>query len=127
MSVTFTQEYLEGFTGSEHYYRSSLFTKNIVHTDGVQHVVTRGGAWMVDVIVSYQLKPKIRKEEFQVWKFQLDGKGGCRAVCTDGDENILVTQEIPLTDLPFDVSLWLELGSLDGITPAWVIMLPNER
>jgi hypothetical protein len=127
MTVTFTQEELEGFIGTEHYYRSSSFAKNIVHTDGVQHIVTRGGAWMVDVIVSHQTNPKVRAEEFQSWEFQVDGTDKGKAVCTDGNDHILIEQEIPFTDLPFNVKLWLELGSVDMVNPAWVIMLPGER
>jgi hypothetical protein len=82
---------------------------------------------MVDVIVSYQTEAKIRAEEFQVWDFRLDGQGGCVATCTDGNDSPpLVKQDIPYTDLTFDVKFFLQLGSIDMETPAWVIMLPGE-
>lgn len=130
MSVTFTQEELEGFTGTEQYYRSSPFFKDIVHTDGVNHVAMNGGAWMVDVINSHQLNQRVHAAEFQVWDFQVNEDHSCKAVCTDGmsdEETILITQEIPYTDLPFNVKFFLELGSLDMVNPAWVILLPSEH
>lgn len=131
--VTFTQEDLSQFTGTESYYRSSPLVKDIVHTDGIQHIAANGGAWMVDVIVSHQFNKKVRAAEFQVWEFQVNADdSSCRAVCTDGmsdeaDPAPLVAQEIPYTDLKFNVKMFLELGSLDMVNPMWVILLPSEH
>lgn len=128
MTVTFTEGDLEQFIGTENYYRSSAFTKNIVHTDGVNHVAMNGGAWMIDVITSHQINPNVNAEEFQVWDFQVNEDHSCKAVCTSGDdESILVTQEIPYTDLPFNVKFFLELGSIDMVNPVRVILLPSEH
>ena len=129
MTVKFTEADLEQFTGTEHYYRSSAFFKDIVHTDGVEHIAQNGGAWMIDVITSHQTNPKVHSEEFQVWDFQVDEEDqSCIAVCTSGaDEDILVTQEIEYTNFPFSVKFFLVLGSLDMVTPVWVILLPSEH
>lgn len=131
--VTFKLEDLDQFTGTEKYYRSSPLVKDIVHTDGIQHIAAHGGAWMLDVIVSHQFNKKIRAAEFQVWEFQVDPDAmTCRAVCMDGTRDDyraarLVVQNIPFTDLPFRVTMWLELGSLDMVNPTWVILLPSEH
>jgi len=126
MSVNFTEADLEGFTGTMDYYRSSPLFKNIVHTDGVQHVAERGGAWMIDVVVSHQTNPKVHREEIQSWEFQVNEKHECKAVCKGEEDTPLVVQEIPFTDLPFNMNLIFQLGSLDLVTPTWVMMLPGE-
>lgn len=127
MTVTFTLEELEQFTGTERYYRSSLFAKDIVHTDGIQYLAERGAAWTIDVIVSHQIHPKVKAEPFQVWEFFVTEKHECRVICTDGNNHHVTAQNIPYTDLPFTITLWLELGSIDMVNPMWVLMLPGER
>jgi hypothetical protein len=48
-------------------------------------------------------------------------------VADDGNEHELVRQEIEYTDFPLEaVTLYLVYGSLDGVTPCWILMLPNE-
>jgi len=126
MTVTFTEADLEQFTGTEHYYRSSLLFPGIVHTDGVQHIAQRSGAWMIDVMVSHQTNPKVHNEEIQLWEFQVNDQSECKAICTGEADEPLVIQDIPYTDLPFTVKFIFQLGSLDMVTPAWVIMLPSE-
>lgn len=127
MPVTFTLEDLAHFCGTEKYYRSSLFAQDIVHTDGVQYIAERGAAWMLDVITSHQIYPKVKAEEFQAWEFHVPGDGTCRAICTDGNNHVIASQIVPYTDLPFSITLWMELGSIDLVNPMWVIMLPGER
>jgi hypothetical protein len=127
MTVSFALEDLNQFSGTERYYRSSLFAKDIVHTDGVQFIAERGAAWMIDVIISQQIHPKVKAEPFQAWEFFVTEKHECRVICTDGNEHVVTSQIIPYTDLPFTLTLWLELGSIDMVDPMWVIMLPGER
>lgn len=122
----FTLSDLAQFSGTEKYHRSSAFFKDIVHTDGVQFVAEHGGAWMVDVITSYQGYKKFKAEEFQFWKFKVHEDKSCEAICTDGNNNELVNQKILYTDLTFDVEFYLQLGSIDLKNPMWVIMLPGE-
>ena len=55
--------------------------------------------WFVNVIFSYQTEKFKEEEEFQVWKFKKDKEGGgCRVICEDGNDNILIVQKIPFTD-----------------------------
>jgi hypothetical protein len=120
---------LAHFTGTMNYHRSSFFTKSIFHTDGVQYLSDKAGAfWLIDAIVSYQMKPSIARHPFQVWSLKVENRS---AVLTCGDGNDtppLVTQKIPYTDFPLDkISLYLENGSLDGEHIHKILMLPSER
>jgi len=69
MTVAFTQEQLEDFTGTVDYYKSTSLVEGIVHTDGVQHIVTHGGAWMVDLIVSHQANKRFGAKSFRFGSF----------------------------------------------------------
>jgi len=103
---------LNHFTGTENYFRHP-FSK-VVYTDGVKYVADNAGAyWLIDAILSYR-----RTEPFQVWELKLIQAGG--AVLTmkeDSGQPILVTQEIPVTDFPMPISMWITGG---------VLMLPSE-
>lgn len=59
--------------------------------------------WFLDVINSYQTLSFRAKNQFQVWKLVLNDKGsGARAICEDGDYEVLVSQRIPFTDYKGD-------------------------
>jgi hypothetical protein len=60
---------LNGFTGSEQFYRHSM-VKNFTYTEGVKYLAEEAEAyWLIDAIASYQ--PKLQKIEmaryFQLW------------------------------------------------------------
>jgi len=96
MKSTITKADLMQFTGTEHYY--SYWTKRLVFTDGVRYVAETAGAfWLIDVVASYQPV----KAEFQVWKLQKEGEAYA-VICTDGDDVVLIKQELPFTDFPED-------------------------
>lgn len=92
------------FTGSENLYRHIMGT---TYTDGVKYVAdTMGAYWLLDLIVSHQLDKKVRKEGFQVWKLVVTGTKA-KAICEDGDGEVVVTQSIPYTDFPAPgITLW---------------------
>jgi len=103
---------------------SVLFPKHAL-TDGANMLAEMAEAfWLMDGIASYTAS--FKNEEFQVWTLKTeDGK----AVLTgdDGNDNVFVTQEIPHTDFPLpEIKLYCTLGSLDGKTERWIIMLPSE-
>jgi hypothetical protein len=108
---------LEQFTGTQHYYKIHPST---VLTDGAKYLADKGECyWWFDIIWSYQ--GKLKKQPFQVWKLKLNDKGGCTITCEDGDENILIKQEVPYTDFKFSYEVW---ASHDG--SKLVIMLKGE-
>lgn len=150
-----TKEELQGrlaqFSVSEDFHKSSMFCAWIFHTDGIQWMANTAGAfWLIDVIVSWQTKTKVRREPFQVWKLAKREKRESKedrlarlelsrpapmewvVTCTDGDKGYgpieLCRQIIPYSDFPLDeFTLFCENGSLDGRTTVKIIMLPNER
>lgn len=127
MPIQFTTEELANFYGTEHYYRSSLLFPDIVHTDGVQHIASNGGAWMLDIMTSHQIYDTVRGHELQLWSFHVNEDRSCLVLCKDGhSEQEITSQFVPYTDLTFDVDFILQLGSLDMSTPAWVLMLNSE-
>ena len=75
--------------------------------------------WLLDVVCSHQLSRKVRAEGFQVWKLLKNAKGeGCKVICEDGNDNVVVTQKIPYTDFPLQTAtVWLVNN---------LIMLPTE-
>lgn len=92
-----TEQALAHFYGSEEIHRYSVL--NI--TDGVSFLCKNGAAWIVDIVLSYQYDPKIQKEEFQVWNLKVNLEEATATITMDdGNDNILVTQEIPYTDFP---------------------------
>ena len=122
---------LAGFHGSEDFHRHGL-RRDLFLTGGVFYLAENAGAhWLMDIIASHQIKPHVRREEFQRWTLTKLPKGSRNMAivrCDDGNGNGLCQQLIPYTDFPLDkITLYCELGSIDGRTPAQVVMLPSER
>lgn len=90
--------------GSDKFYAYTLGTTRVgVFTDGVKYVADKCGAyWLIDVIMSYQTKEFKEKNPFQVWILTSDGCEGAKAVCEDGNENHVLSQNIEYSDFPFD-------------------------
>lgn len=118
---------LEQFSGSEQFY--AHWMRRIRFTEGVKFLADNAGAyWLIDLIASWQIKPKVRREEFQVWILTVNrnppkGKPMAYARCYSdtpepGNTNQLCVQGIPYTDFLLDqIKLWLVNG---------VLMLPGE-
>ena len=108
---------LNQFTGTEHIYRHPL-VRSIVYTDGVKYIAENAGAyWLIDLIASWQLEPKVAKQDFQVWKLKVSGNTA-KAVCENGNGKVIASQDIEYTDFPFD---GLSLYFTDH-----TILLPSE-
>jgi len=125
------------FSGTQNYYRTTFFTKSIVHTDGANYVAkTFGAGWLLDAIASHQVNARVKREDFQVWTLHVGStqehpvKQSIAAIliCEDGNGHEVTRQNIPYTDFPLpEFTLYLERGSLDGETECQIIMLPSER
>jgi hypothetical protein len=122
---------LPHFTGSEEYHTIVypwLRDQPFLLTDGAKYLADNAGVigntayWLIDTIASYQREKKVAAQEFQVWKLVVTGKQG-KVTCDDGDNHIIVTQEIPFVDFALDeVSLYAIREEGAGI----VVMLPSE-
>jgi len=109
---------LSQFYGSDEIYRYKLVPGHFF-TEGVKFLAENAGAyWLLDLIFSHQLDPKVAGEEFQVWILKVENQKGI-AICEDGNDNEVTRQEIEFTDFPLpEIRLWLENKTL---------MLPSER
>lgn len=97
-------EDLRYFTGSENWYRHSLFTR-FTYTDGAHYVAEKGGAyWLLDKIFACQMcVPGLSDEPFIVWDLVRDPDGeGAKLSCTDGNCNPLYSETIVFTDFPLE-------------------------
>ena len=111
----FGKEELNQFKGSETFYEHKMFHLSVKLTEGCYFVRDSNSAyWLFDLICSYQ--PNLKDEHFQVWKLSKQEEEWI-VVCTDGDDNHLISQNIPFTDFPYDITIWL----VDG-----TCLLPSE-
>ena len=115
---------LAQFYGSVEYTRH--WTKRMVMTDGATFLVENGAAWFIDAVASHL--PKYLKKDFQVWSIRKSSNPRFMATLFLDDQPI---QNIEYTDFPFHefpngLSVYVQLGSLDGTNPCWVCMLPSE-
>jgi hypothetical protein len=75
--------------------------------------------WLIDLVASYQSDSKIMKEEFQVYQLTVNQDKSAVVEITDGNYNIIQTQDIEFTDFPLDeISLWFTNN---------VLYLPSEH
>lgn len=90
------QEDLQGFYGSERFYRLPL--ANIIYTEGVQHFAEFGNAYwaLTDMATVYRFK--LPQEEFLGITITSTGKKA-DIVYTDGNCNVLAKKHYAHTDL----------------------------
>lgn len=106
------------FTGSENFHEHGL--TRLLYTDGICQVAEDCGAfWFIDLVMSHQFNPKVRAEEFQVWKLKRVKGDKFIAVCEDGNNNQVISQTIPYSDFTYDqLTVYFENN---------VLLLPSER
>ncbi len=107
---------LAQFTGTETWYKGF---GSILYTEGVRYVADTAGAyWWLSDIFAYQLDPKVKAEEFQVWKLLVEENGSAKMIIEDGNKNLVVQYNIAYTDFPEkEFTLWFTDN---------VILLPSE-
>ncbi|WP_126652173.1 DUF6876 family protein [Chryseobacterium aureum] len=110
-------EFYENFTGTENYYKYLL---GLLLTDGVKSIADEEKCyWFLDAIASYQFEALFKLEEFQVWKIERVIDTSFKLSATDGNNKVLVTQEIEFSDFFFnEFTIWKE-GN--------VLLLPSEH
>lgn len=117
--------------GTNSYFQNPMIARcNMVHTSGVKMIAEMAEAyWLIDAIVSHQ--PEAMKHpdfrEFQSWTLTVKDRSAV-LTCDDGNGNVIIRQKIDFTTFPeMEVRIWIELGSIDGENPKYVMMLPEER
>lgn len=106
---------LGNFYGTEQYYKYG----NSILTDGAFFIANSCESfWLMDLICSYQIHNKFKKEYFQVFNLKRIDEDSFRVTMEDGNNKQLGFQDITYSDFPLDsITLW----RVDG-----VIMLPSE-
>jgi hypothetical protein len=122
-----TQSDLRQFTGDLVRYRHQLCPA-LLYTPGVQYLCEQGKAyWLLDAIASYQHDKRINSNEdarhLQFWTLKVNDSKAV-LTCDDGNENVLITQDIPYTDFPLDeAKVWVGMNG-DGTRTAYI---PSEH
>lgn len=109
---------LRQFTGSEVFFRHSLF-KKYVFTEGVQYLAERAEAyWLIEFIFANQHIQKIAAEPFQAWIIKLKDDKTAIIHVEDGNKNQVRRFKLDYTDFPLkEFTLWF----IDG-----TLLLPSE-
>lgn len=109
--------------GSTQFVRwSSLFPRHVL-TDGAFILAESAECfWLMDSIAAHQRK--LAAQDFQTWTLTVHPDGSAQLRCEDGNDGVLLTENIPATDfpLPEGIRLFACRNELGGVT----IMLPDE-
>ncbi len=93
------------YVGSEHIYRG-MWGK---YTDGIKYLIDNGYSWFVtDAQIVIAMKPRLKREPFLTVELKLNRAGTAQTVITDGNENVLYTQDYQWTDAKKEVKLYYE-------------------
>ena len=121
--TTLKRHELNQFTGTTCYYQ--FFGKGLVITDGAKYLAENGCHWLLIAIASHQIEPKVKQyEDTQYWSLENNKENNdfdAKLICRDYEDNILVQQEIPFTDFPFD-----DLGDVFQVLCAPTMVSENE-
>ena len=111
-------EVMSMMTGTENYHKFSDIPSYPVATDGVITLAEMADCyWLLEIIGSYQSNRNL-DSAFQVWKMEVDRENNSAVVYGCNDMEVIVKQDIPLTDFPLsEIKIFL----IDGI-----ILLPSE-
>lgn len=115
------QDTLQIFSGTEEYFiHKSVDGGKLLLTEGCNFVREEANAyWLFDLILSYQSHRCMYEQYFQAWKLQKQVNDTWLIVCYDGNDYILVSQQIPYSDFPISyISIWI-MGN--------VALLPSEH
>ena len=105
--------------GTENYYSYKTLFISVNLTDGVKYLCESCKCyWLIDIVLSYQLSKKVKRESFQTWTLSRIEDNNFQIVATDGNETTLARQDIPFSDFPLDT---IKLFFING-----VIMLTSE-
>lgn len=119
--VKAVEEHIAHTMGTQDHHYNPIFGKRLRYTDGVECVAeTCGAYWLIDLIFSHQLKPRVRAEPFQVWQLNkgMVKPDEVRVTCwsdTPNKSTNISRQVIPYTDFPDELmpfDMWLSNGVL---------------
>jgi len=104
--TTLRESDLTQFCGSSEFFQH--WSKRLVYTEGVRHMVEHGGAyWLIDAVASYQPDKRITSRpdlvDFQLWELAVaEDKSAVLTMRPDSGQPAVITQAIPFTDFPLE-------------------------
>lgn len=112
---------LNGFHGSEHFYRDYL---GVVLTDGVKKLCELCKCyWVITDMAVILMDRFLHKEDFIVVKIRVNEDKSCKITLEDGNNNKLYEQKYEYTDFPLkEYTLWAVYNEVGTYT----YMLPGE-
>lgn len=110
---------LKNFTGTETWFRHTLFRK-FLYTEGVQFLAENAECyWLIDKIFGAQFEHQtVRDELFQTWDLTVQPNGSAILQCGDGNDTIVHSETLTFTTFPMDT---IRLFLTDD-----VLLLPTE-
>lgn len=124
------REDLANFHGSEQFTRfNPMICPKVITSEGGLYLAENAGAyWLLEYIglrCNSREFPKIKAEEFQVWKLKVDlARHSAVISCEDGNYNEVFSEAIEYTSFPLEeIELWCEPNERGGMT----IYLPGEH
>lgn len=108
---------LAHFTGTTQWYKDPQFP-SFKFTDGIKFLADHAECyWLINYIFSNQLLPKVKAQDFQVWKISVV-ESKAQIKLEDGNDKVIESFEIEFTDFPLEhFTLWMVGGTL---------LLPSE-
>ena len=93
------------FSGTINYYKNPF---GIKYTDGIKYLAESCQSyWLIDAVASWQLDKKVKKQDFQVFKLNVNSDKSAILTIEDGNYKIVANQEIEFTDFPLDeIEMW---------------------
>jgi hypothetical protein len=114
---------LSNFSGCDTFTRWSILSKDVA-TEGVIFLAEKADCfWLLDLISSHQLDPKVKREELQVWKLTGTPGGAAVVVCENGNGKEVTRQELEYNTFPLpEIAIWATVNAIGSRT----LMLPSE-
>ncbi len=123
MTAQQLKEALDGFSGTGEWFQWSPLFRTAILTEGAKFLADNAKCyWLMDLIASHQLTPKVKREEFQVWELHRVGRG-CSITCDDGNHHIVARQDLEYTDFPLE---YIKLYAIWDGSGYMTILLPGE-
>jgi hypothetical protein len=127
---------LDDFNCTEQYHLFNSLFPRVVATDGAMFLARNADCcWLLEAIASHLMTSAIFRPNFDLfglhfWKLVNTNNGGARLECERDIDDVVLTQEIPLTDFPFDAlsnpRIWAAPTTIQGKI-FWVLYLPSEH
>jgi hypothetical protein len=116
---------LDQYYGTDHYYKTNMFVKNVVHTDGIAALAEEAQCyWLLDVLAT-EFYDALKAEKPDSYYINLDCKQNKVLITmVDFRDRLIYSKQINYTDLPSG-KLTIKAG-WEGKGGMMILCLPSE-